>query len=82
MNLHARLLLHQFCMTLFSERGESNKTDANKVLYKASYEAPLIRKIRLHSNLIPASLLASLCWGSEFQVSFIIKFDFIRVFRK
>ena len=26
-----RLLLHQFCMTLLSERGESNKTNANKV---------------------------------------------------
>ena len=42
-----RLLLHQFCMTLLSERGESNKTNANKILLKASYKAPLTRKIRL-----------------------------------
>ena len=38
MKLRMRLLLHQFCMTLLSERGESNKTNANKVSYKASYE--------------------------------------------
>ena len=34
-------------MTLLSERGESNKTNANKVSYEASYEAPLTRKTRL-----------------------------------
>ena len=34
-------------MTLLSERGKSNKTNANKVLYEASYEAPLTRKTRL-----------------------------------
>ena len=28
-------------MTLLSERVESNETNANKVSYKASYEAPL-----------------------------------------
>ena len=28
-------------MNLLSERGESNKTNANKVSYEASYEAPL-----------------------------------------
>ena len=33
--LRMRLLLYQFCMTLLSERGESNKTNANKVLYEA-----------------------------------------------
>ena len=33
-------------MTLLSERGESNKTNANKVSYEASYEAPLTRKTR------------------------------------
>ena len=43
MKLRMRLLLHQFCLTLLSERGESNKTNANKV----SYEAPLTRKTRL-----------------------------------
>ena len=34
-------------MTLLSERGESNKTNANKVSYEALYEAPLTRKTRL-----------------------------------
>ena len=37
-------------MTLLSERGESNKTNANKVLYRASYEAPLTRKTRLYTD--------------------------------
>ena len=37
-------------MTLLSERGESNKTNANKVLYGASYEAPLTRKTRLYTD--------------------------------
>ena len=36
-------------MNLLSQRGESNKTYANKVLYEASYEAPLTRKTRLKS---------------------------------
>ena len=44
---HTRLRFHQFCLTLLSERGESNKTNANKVSYKALYEAPLTRKTRL-----------------------------------
>ena len=34
-------------MTLLSERGESYKTNANKVSYKALYEVPLTRKTRL-----------------------------------
>ena len=33
--LRTRLCLHQFWMTLHSERGESNKTNANKVSYEA-----------------------------------------------
>ena len=37
-------------MTLLSERGESNKTNANKVSYEASYEAPLTRKTRLEKE--------------------------------
>ena len=37
-------------MTLHSERGESNKTNAKKVLYKASYEVPLTKKTR-HESL-------------------------------
>ena len=36
--LRMRFLLHQFCMTLLSERGESNKTNANKVSSEAWYE--------------------------------------------
>ena len=36
--LHTRLLLHQLCMTSLSERGESIKTNANKVSYEALYE--------------------------------------------
>ena len=47
MKPRTRLLLHQFCMTLLSERGESNKTYAKEVSYEASYEAPLTRKSRL-----------------------------------
>ena len=42
-----KLLLHQFCLTLLSKRGESNKTNAKEVSYEASYEAPLTRKTRL-----------------------------------
>ena len=38
-------------MTLLSKRGESTKTNANKVSYKASYEAPLTRKTRLYQKL-------------------------------
>ena len=56
MKLNMTLLLHQFCMTLLSERGESIKTNANKVSYKALYEALLTRKTRLKSNLKPLSL--------------------------
>ena len=37
-------------MTMLSERGESNKTDAKEVLYEASYEAPLTRKTRLNMD--------------------------------
>ena len=43
------LHFHQFCLTLLSERGESYKTNANKVSYEASYEDPLTRKTRLQS---------------------------------
>ena len=32
------------------ERSESNKTNANKVLYEATYEAPLTRKTRLYTE--------------------------------
>ena len=32
---------------LLSERGESYKTNANKVSYEASYKAPLTRKTSL-----------------------------------
>ena len=46
--LRRRLLLHQFCMTLLSERGESNKTNENKV----SYEAPLTRKTRFIISIV------------------------------
>ena len=35
-------------MTLLSERGKSNKTNAKEVSYEASYEAPLTRKTRLY----------------------------------
>ena len=45
--LRKRLILHQFCLTLLSDLGESNKTNANEVSYEASYEAPLSRKTRL-----------------------------------
>ena len=47
MKLRKRLRLHQFCLTLLSERDESYKTNANEVSYEASYEAPLTRKTRL-----------------------------------
>ena len=47
MKPRTKLILHQFCMTLLSESGESNKTNANKVSYEASYEAPLTRKTSL-----------------------------------
>ena len=50
MKLRTRLLLHQFCLTLLSERGESNKTNAKKVSYKGSYEASLTTKTRLKYN--------------------------------
>ena len=50
--LGTRLLLHQFCMTLLSERGESNKTNANEVSYEASYEAPLTRKTRIEKSCV------------------------------
>ena len=57
--LRTRLLLHQFCMTLLLEKDESNKTNANKVLYEASYKAPLTRKIRIlnpfHSTFLGKS---------------------------
>ena len=39
-------------MTLLSERGESNKTDAKEVSYEASYEAPLSRKTRLKFSVL------------------------------
>ena len=39
-------VLYEFALS----RGESNKTNANKVSYKTSYEAPLTRKIRLYYN--------------------------------
>ena len=51
MKLYMTLLLHQFCMTLLSERGESNKTNAKKVSNEVLYEAPLARKTRLESRL-------------------------------
>ena len=51
LKLGTRLLLHQFCMALLSERGESNKTDAKEVSYEALHEAPLTRKTRLKSPL-------------------------------
>ena len=55
MKLPTILLLHPFCKTLLSERGESNKTNANKVLYKA----PLTRKTRLKTvDAIRLSLIA------------------------
>ena len=47
MKLRTRLLLHQFCLTLLSESGESSKTNANDVSYKALYEASLTRKTKL-----------------------------------
>ena len=36
-----------FCITHFSLRAKSNKTDGNEASYKASYEATLTRKTRL-----------------------------------
>ena len=54
--LRKRLILHQFCMTLLSERGESNKTNANKV----SYGAPLTRKTRLNTFSTIRSFLVQL----------------------
>ena len=38
---------------LLSERGESYKTNANKVSYEALYEAPLTRKTRLEDWVEP-----------------------------
>ena len=61
MKLCMRLLLHQFCMTLLSERGESNKSNANKVLYEASYEAPLTTKTRLKTFLHEIKKYAKIC---------------------
>ena len=55
-----RLLLHPFCMTLLSERGESNKIDANKVSQKASYKAPLTRKTRLELLWLSATSISSI----------------------
>ena len=49
--LCTRLILHQFRLTLLSEKGVSNKTSANKVSYEALYEAPLTRKTRLQSEI-------------------------------
>ena len=56
MKLCMRHLLHQFCMTLPSERVESNKTNANKVSYKASYKAPLTRKTTLFYDVTRDSI--------------------------
>ena len=59
--LHKRLLLHQFCLTLLSEGGESNKNNANEVSYEASYEALLTRKTRLKKyNEIEIALVVEL----------------------
>ena len=44
-------------MTLLSERGESNKSNANKVSYEALYQAQLTRKTRLESEV-------SLIWAN------------------
>ena len=38
-------------MTLLSRRGESNKTNANKASYEASYKTPLTRKTRLKKTV-------------------------------
>ena len=43
-------------MTLPSERVESNKTNANKVSYKASYKAPLTRKTTLFYDVTRDSI--------------------------
>ena len=48
-------------MTLLSERGESNKSNANKVLYEASYEAPLTTKTRLKTFLHEIKKYAKIC---------------------
>ena len=37
-------------MTLLSESGESNKTNAKEVSYEALYEVPLTRKTRLYNS--------------------------------
>ena len=55
--LCTRLRLHQFCLTLLSERGDSYKTDANKIWYEALYKAPLTRKTRLYKTRIHTKLM-------------------------
>ena len=48
-------------MTLLSERGESNKSNANKVSYEASYKASLTRKTRLKTFLHEIRKYAKKC---------------------
>ena len=43
------------------ERGESNKTNANKISYEASYEAPLTKKTRLKTSLHEIKKYAKMC---------------------
>ena len=76
--LHTRLLLHQFCMNLLSERGELNKTNANRVSCEALYEASLNRKTRLKAYPFQARKQFEL-WR-DFSCSMSINWKWIFIF--